>query len=84
MSQIWTTETIEKRIWSDKTDVFLSWRNANINRTENMNEEQTTVNDDEVIKVSKNVKRSKVGRVLPMVIWSEFRMEQYRNDDHRE
>ena len=26
----------------------------------------------------------KVGFVVPMAIWSEFRMEQYRDDDHRE
>ena len=26
----------------------------------------------------------KVGCVFVMVIWSEFRMEQYRDDDHRE
>ena len=26
----------------------------------------------------------KVGCVFPMVIWSEFRMGQYRDDDHRE
>ena len=26
----------------------------------------------------------KVGRVFPMVIWSEFRLGEYRNDDHRE
>ena len=24
------------------------------------------------------------GWVLPMVIWSEFRIRQYRDDDHRE
>ena len=49
-----------------------------------MNEEQNTVNDDEVIKVSKNVKRSKVRRIFPMVIWSEFRLGKYRGGDHRE
>ena len=26
----------------------------------------------------------KVGRVFPMIILSEFRMEKYRDDDHRE
>ena len=26
----------------------------------------------------------KVGRVFPMVIWSEFRLGEYRDDDHRE
>ena len=26
----------------------------------------------------------KVGRVFPVVIWSEFRMGKYRDDDHRE
>ena len=26
----------------------------------------------------------KVGCVFPMVIWSEFRMEQYKDDHHRE
>ena len=28
--------------------------------------------------------RNKVGCVLPMVIWSEFRLWQYRDDDHGE
>ena len=27
---------------------------------------------------------NKVGRVFPMVIWSEFRLGKYRDDDHRE
>ena len=27
---------------------------------------------------------SKVGRVFSMIIWSEFRMGQYRDEDHRE
>ena len=27
---------------------------------------------------------SKVGCIFPMVIWSEFRMRQYRDDDHPE
>ena len=27
---------------------------------------------------------TKVGSISPMVIWSEFRMGQYRHDDHRE
>ena len=27
---------------------------------------------------------TKMGCVFPMVIWSEFRMGQYRDDDHRE
>ena len=26
----------------------------------------------------------KVGRVFPMVIWSEFRLRKYTDDDHRE
>ena len=29
-------------------------------------------------------KVNKVGRISPMVAWSEFRMRQYRDDDHRE
>ena len=31
-----------------------------------------------------NATSTKVGRVFPMVISSEFRMGQYRDDDHRE
>ena len=27
---------------------------------------------------------NKVGSVVPMVIWSEFRMRQHRDDEHRE
>ena len=30
------------------------------------------------------IKLATVGCVFPMVIWSEFRMGQYRHDDHRE
>ena len=26
---------------------------------------------------------SKVGHIFPMVIWSEFRIGQYRDDDHQ-
>ena len=28
--------------------------------------------------------QNKVGRVFPVVIWSEFRLGQYRDDDHRD
>ena len=28
--------------------------------------------------------QNKVGCVLPTVIWSEFRIDQYREDDHRD
>ena len=33
---------------------------------------------------TRTVKVNKVGCAFPMVIWSEFRMGQYRDDDHRE
>ena len=34
--------------------------------------------------LKQKVFRNKVGCVFLMVIWSEFRMGQYRHDDHRE
>ena len=30
------------------------------------------------------VAKCKVGPMFPMVIWSKFRMRQYKDDDHRE
>ena len=35
-------------------------------------------------KIHMRMPRYKVGFVFRMVIWSEFRMEQYRDDDHQE
>ena len=31
-----------------------------------------------------NIKIAKVGRVIPTVIWSEFRLAKYRDDDDQE
>ena len=34
--------------------------------------------------IDPKIQNNKVGCVVSMVIWSEFRMGQYRDDDHRE
>ena len=36
------------------------------------------------LKIVSDLIFTKVGGVFPMVIWSEFRMEQHRDDDHQE
>ena len=36
------------------------------------------------LNINSGIGLSKVGCVLPMVIWSELRMMQYRASDHRE